>query len=163
MQPEITTFSPEKLAEVQTFLRVALRDDAYVMDFETRDVDLKDITLHYQNNGGQFWLLVAGSDQIVAGCIALERVNKDTLELKRFVVHQLMRDHGFGERMLLTALRFAEDSDCNRVRVYVESKQQAALQLLRKHRFHEIKRFNTNPHAEYFLEHRIQEKAVRPK
>ena len=74
-----------------------------------------------------------------------------------------MRDHGFGERMLLTALRFAEDSDCNRVRVYVESKQQAALQLLRKHRFHEIKRFNTNPQAEYFFEHRIQEKPVRPK
>lgn len=157
MEPIIAPFEPEKLTEVQTFLRIALRDNAYVMDFETRDSDLKDIAANYQKNGGEFWLLLSGTDKVVIGCLGLQRINPDTLELRRFVVHEPMRNHGFGERLLKTALDYAAAADCNRIRVQMTVDQKAALKLLQKYRFHPITRFNSDENSEHFLEHRIQQ------
>lgn len=159
MEPRISQFTANKLAETQSFLRVALRNDDYVMDFDTRDADLRDIEAHYQAAGGEFWLLLSGREEAVIGCIGLERVNEDTLELKRFVVHEPVRGHGYGEKLLLTALNFAADAACNRIRATANDSQQAALSLLRKHRFHAIKRFSSDAKAQYFFEHRIQEKS----
>ncbi|MFM1897083.1 MAG: hypothetical protein RLZZ385_2157 [Pseudomonadota bacterium] len=157
MLPVIEPFTADKLEETQRFLRVALRDDVYSLDLWTRDSDLQDIAAHYQRDGGQFWLLLAGADKSVVGCIGLERVNEDTLELRRFVVDEPLRNHGFGERLLVTAMNHALHADCKRIRLHIPGKTQAALHLLRKHRFHEIRRFNTDPRSVYFFEHWIQE------
>lgn len=157
MEPVIIPFRPEQLAEVQTFLRVALRDDRFRMDFETRDSDLKDIATHYQTRGGQFWVLLAGTAKAVIGCIALERVNNKTLELKRFVVDEPMRNHGYGERLLRTALNFAAAAECNRIRLYLTDRHEIARHMMKKFRFHEIKRYTDHEHALYFFEHRIQD------
>ena len=135
-------------------------DGYYPLDFDTRDSDLKDIAVHYQNKGGEFWLVLAGNGKSVAGCIGLERINDDTLELRRFVVQGAMRNHGFGERLLLTALGYAEQADCKRIRLHLPADSQAALHLLRKHRFHEIRRFNNDQRSAHFFEHWIQAGSV---
>ena len=157
MEPVISPFKADKLEETQTFLRVALRDNEFAMDFNTRDSDLKDIAAHYQGGGGEFWLLLSGTDEVVIGTLGLERINADTLELRRFVIDEPMRNHGYGERMLKVAMDFAAGADCNRIRLSMGDNQHAAMHLLRRYRFHEIKRFNTDPKCEIFMEHRIQQ------
>ena len=157
MEPVIAPFTPDKLEETQTFLRIALRDNEFIMDFATRDADLSDIAARYQQAGGEFWLLLSGTDQVVIGTLGLQRVNDDTLELRRFVVHEPMRNHGFGEKMLLTALDYAVRVRCNRIRLMLPAQQDAAMHLLKKHRFHIIKRFSDDPLSNCFMEHRIQQ------
>lgn len=156
MNPTIEPFSDSQQEPTQSFLRVALRDDDYPLDFTTRDSDLQDIMSHYQNRGGAFWLLTVGEAKRVVGTLGLERVNEDTLELRRFVVDHPLRDKGFGERLLLTALRHAPTIGCRRIRVQVGPRSEAAIHLLGKHRFNEIKRFSTDPRSMRFFERWIQ-------
>jgi GNAT superfamily N-acetyltransferase len=75
-------------------------------------------------------------------------------------VDEPLRNHGYGERLLKAALQYATDANCNRIRLSLGKKQPAASQLLRRYRFHEIKRFNDDPKSERFLEHRIQQRST---
>lgn len=151
---EVRSFSKELEVNVLQFLESALHGLGYDFDLKEKDKDLSDITSNYKTNGGCF--LTAICDNSVLGTIGLRPMGNRIMELKRFYVSDIHRGQGIGSRLLSNALEFSRNSQFEVLRLDTTRQSVSALALFNKLGFAEIKRYNSDPYAEVFMELRIR-------
>ncbi len=134
---------------------MAFEEIGFKFDLGDKDSDLTKIEQMYQCDGGGFWLLIEESGDVI-GCIALRKLGRESLELKRFFVSKSHQGHGCGARLLGSAISHAATSGCKRIRLDTSSLSQAALHLFKKFGFYEIDRYNDDPYAEIFMERIVE-------
>ena len=147
--PEIATYRPGDQAHVEAFFRKAWRDARFPFDPAGAHADLRRIPDEYQSSGGEFWLLRVGGG--IGGTVGIRRLSADVAEVKRLNVLKQHRGRGFGERLLLEALRHAVRTGFDAARLDTLRIPGPALRLFEKFGFAEIPRYNDNLQAELFM------------
>ena len=85
---------PAQTDEVRTLLRSYAGSLSFELDFQDFDRELAELPGRYAPPRGA--LLVAQSDGVVLGCVALRPLAGDTCEMKRLFVHPTARGAGLG-------------------------------------------------------------------
>ena len=91
--------------------------------------------------------LVFNSEQIVVGCFALRRFEKEIGELKRMYLKQEARGQGIGAMMLQKALSIGVKLGYTRIRLDTLPSMTSAIGLYQKMGFYEIDAYRFNPIA----------------
>ena len=84
----------------------------YTMDFEAFDRDLEDIERSYRDLGGEFWVLDDHGE--IVGCVGITPAEIETCEVHRLYLRGPLRGHGWGHRLLETALAWARSAGFRR-------------------------------------------------
>jgi GNAT superfamily N-acetyltransferase len=111
--PLIRTFRPEDTPGVVSVVRSVYDAVGLVMDFGEFDRDLADICAHYQDAGGEFWVIEKGG--LVTGCIGAVPAGADACELHRLYLLDSHRGKGWGRRLLETALLWCREQGRPRI------------------------------------------------
>ena len=107
----------------------------------------------YQPPEGQF--LVARSDGVAVGCVALRFLDTRTVEIKHIWVDSSFRGSGVGRSLLTAAEVAARDADIDRIVLDSNDVLVEALSLYRSSGYHEIAPYNENPFAERWFEKQL--------
>ena len=149
---EISEHILEDQEEFFSFFPRVLAQEGWEFD-AGKHSDLQNIEEEYQTNSGTFLLLRHGGR--VVGSIALRRLDKQTVELKRLFIFKEHRGKGWGRILLAKVVSHAVDQGFERIRLDTTSQSERALQLYKKQGFKFIERYNDNPDAELFMELRL--------
>lgn len=69
------------------------------------DEEMKQLACHYSGDAGILMLLE--KEHAVIGCIALQKHDSDVAEVRRLYVRERYKGHGYGEYLMLEALKVA--------------------------------------------------------
>jgi len=105
---------------------------------ELKDVD--DVQTHYFDAKGAFLVALNGEEVIGSG--ALQKLDKDTAELKRMWLLDAYHGQGIGYRLIMQLFDFAREQNYTRLRLQTSPEQVRALDFYRKVGFHEIPCYN---------------------
>jgi putative acetyltransferase len=125
--PRIMTFRPEDAPGVVSVIRSVYESVGLVMDLGEFDRDLTDICAHYQDAGGEFWVLDEGG--LVTGCIGATPDGADGCELHRLYLLDSRQGKGLGRRLLETALEWCRDDGRPRVFLWSDLRFERAREL----------------------------------
>ncbi|MDF1532833.1 MAG: GNAT family N-acetyltransferase, partial [ANME-2 cluster archaeon] len=100
----IENFSPNRAAEVKELVLGVLAEEGFGFDID-KDSDLDDITDHYVNDGGMFFIGML-KDEVI-GTAAVRRINAEKCEIRRIYVKQEFRGRKYGRQLFLHALSYA--------------------------------------------------------
>jgi N-acetylglutamate synthase-like GNAT family acetyltransferase len=97
--------------------------------------DLSDIQKHYFNESdNHLWVAIDDNNGEVIGCVAIDRIDDSTCELKRMSVRRDIRRRGVGEA-LMRILEAHCKGKCKKILLGTSSLQQPAIALYKKHGF----------------------------
>lgn len=106
--PFIRPFRPEDAPGVVGVIGSVYDAFGIVMDQGEFDRDLADICAHYQDAGGEFWVLDEGG--LIAGCVGVVPTGPEECELHRLYLLDSRRGKGWGRRLIETALAWCRGS-----------------------------------------------------
>ena len=131
----IKTFSTSLTGEVKDFVLGVLKEQGFEFD-PNKDFDLDNIDKHYLQSGGVFYVGIV--DGVIIGTSAVRRIDNNRCEIKRIYVRKDFRDRGFGRKLFLKALGFAERNYSVAV-LKTDAKLTDAIQLYLKNGFSVVK------------------------
>ena len=107
-------------------------------DYIARSIkgEVGDITSYY--DGRKAWFYVATLAQDIIGMFGLEKIDADTVELRRMYVAPALRGKGLGRKLLVFTEQAAQSKDFARLILSTSELQPEALNLYRKSGFTEI-------------------------
>jgi DNA-binding MarR family transcriptional regulator/GNAT superfamily N-acetyltransferase len=91
---------------------------------------------------------VASGDDEPIGCAGLQRVDADTVEVKRMWVHPDWRGLGLGRRLLERLEAVAGEQRRRRIVLDTNATLREAIALYERSGYHPIERYNDNPYAQ---------------
>ncbi len=141
---KIEVFTPDRTCEVRQFVLGVLEGEGFGYD-PVKDFDLEDIYGYYIDNGGVFY--IGTIDDVVVGTGAVRRINSKKCEIKRIYVKQEFRGRGFGEELLLKALKFAR-TNYHVVTLKTDRTLVEAINMYHKHGFSVV---NENDDTLFFM------------
>lgn len=106
------------------------------------DKDLDNLEEIYLKKGGNFWILI--KNKKVFGTIAVRKLTKNKVQLKRFYLLKKLRGKGLGKKMLQNALFFCEKQGYKTLYADVACKMQQAVKFYLKNGFKVIKKEKGN-------------------
>ena len=120
-----------------------------------RHNDLRKIPTIYQDDGGDFWVIV--SDRKIIGTIGLKILDRESCvgEIKRMAVLPEYQGKGYGRLLLDNLIDEARKKSLSILRLDTMKSYEKALNLYRSTGFYEIERYNDNYRAEVYMEKRI--------
>ena len=90
-------------------------------------------------------LLLAFDKTMLAGCVALRKLNDATCEMKRLYIRPRFRGQGHGLRLALAAIEEAKRIGYQRMRLDTLPSMQQAIRMYRSLGFQEIEPYTVNP------------------
>ena len=100
------------------------------------DAELSDPHGYFVAGGGQVLFLLTASGQ-VAGTVALAN-HGATWELAKMTVDAAYRGNGYGDRLVIAAIEYAQNAGATAIELVSNTKLKTAIRLYRKHGFGEI-------------------------
>lgn len=110
-----------------------------VLDSQGVSSELDNLAEHYE----RLWL--ATVDDQPAGCVAYQRINDATAEIKRLYVRPDGRGHGFGRRLMDTALAAIHKAGYTEVVLDSDPTLTTAIAMYERMGFERIDPYNDNP------------------
>ncbi len=149
-------------AVVSLISDIIVNEFKFKLEIDSLDSDIFCIEQHYnKSHDGCFWVAEHGNNnnnnnQII-GTIAIRNLKQfeSTCELKRMYVVREFRRLGIGQKMLETAIDFAENFGYKRVILDSSKYLDAARTLYLKNKFVDIQRYNNNYRADIFMEKKL--------
>ncbi|MDD4331458.1 MAG: GNAT family N-acetyltransferase [Methanosarcinaceae archaeon] len=102
----IRKYEPSKKAEVRELVLGVLQEHGFEYD-RLKDSDLKDIENYYFKKGGCFFVGLSETGQLM-GTSAVRNINSQRCEIRRIYLKKEYRGKGYGKKLFLKALDFAE-------------------------------------------------------
>jgi ribosomal protein S18 acetylase RimI-like enzyme len=120
-----------------------------------RHNDLRNIPTIYQDDGGNFWVII--SDTKIIGAIGLKILDRANCvgEIKRMAVLPECQGKGYGRLLLDNLIDEARMKSLNILRLDTMRSYEKALNLYRSTGFYEIERYNDNYLAEIYMEKKL--------
>jgi DNA-binding MarR family transcriptional regulator/ribosomal protein S18 acetylase RimI-like enzyme len=115
----------------------------------SRDPDATDMV---RPRGG---FLLAISDGLPIGCVALKGTGGEIAEIKRLWISESARGFGIAKRLMHAVETVARELSVKTLRLDTNSALPEALNLYRKSGWVEIDRFNDDPYPDHFFEKRL--------
>ncbi len=103
--------------------------------------------------GGAFVVIMAGDRTV--GCGGLQRIDDDTVEIKRMWIHPDWRGAGLGRRLLAELERIAADRGSGRVVLDTNEVLTEAVTMYERNGYVAIERYNDNPYAHHWFAKRL--------
>ncbi|MEA1907095.1 MAG: GNAT family N-acetyltransferase [Euryarchaeota archaeon] len=103
----IGIFHRSMTSAVKELVLDVLSEEGFEYD-PAKDFDLDKIEEYYLQNHGIFYTGVV--DDTIVGTSAVRRINDGTCEIKRIYIRKDFRGRGFGNALLIQALKFAEEN-----------------------------------------------------
>jgi GNAT superfamily N-acetyltransferase len=114
--------------------------------FQGFEEELRGLPGKYSEPEGR--LLLAYSDQPLAGCIALRKLEEGVCEVKRLYVREGFRGHKIGVRLIEEAIEAAREIGYEKMRLDTFApKMGEAVKLYESHGFREIPPYYDNPYV----------------
>jgi ribosomal protein S18 acetylase RimI-like enzyme len=114
------------------------------MCFQNFDEELRTLPGKYAPPDGR--LLLAYTDEELAGCIALRKLDDRTCEMKRLFIRPKFRAKGYGRKMIDSLIEQARDIGYERMWLdSLPGKMDAAIALYRQLGFKDIPAYYDNP------------------
>ena len=112
--------------------------------FQNFDQELADLPGKYEAPDGR--LLLAYSDDRLAGCIALRRLDSRSCEMKRLFLRNDFRGQGLGRALVQAIIAEAKGIGYERMRLdTLPGRMDSAISLYRRFGFQEIEPYYDNP------------------
>lgn len=105
--------------------------------------------------------LLAVRDGETVGCGALERLDDDTVELRRMWVSPGARRQGVGTFLMKVLENEAVEMGCTSVVLDTHGSLREAIAMYHRHGYHEIADYNGNPNAQHWFAKRLSSRAGR--
>ena len=120
-----------------------------------RHNDLRNIPTIYQEDGGDFWVIV--SNKKIIGTIGLKILDRANYvgEIKRMAVLPECQGQGYGRVLLNNLIDEARKKSLRILRLDTMKRYEKTLNLYRSTGFYEIERYNDNHLAEVYKEKRL--------
>lgn len=103
----IQVYDNSRKEEVRDTVLEVLFEHGFVFD-RIKDADLQDIEGYYFKEGGVFYIGLAEGK--VVGTAAVRRIDRDRCEIRRIYLKKEFRGKGYGKKLFLAALSFAENN-----------------------------------------------------
>ncbi|MEO5563266.1 MAG: GNAT family N-acetyltransferase [Chitinophagaceae bacterium] len=113
------------------------------LGFQNFKEELENLDKQYNTPGGG--LILAYSNNIAVGCVAVRRIEENIAELKRLYVQPAFRQFKIGLKLLEQAIDLAKQSQYHYIRLDTAPNQQKAHKLYHSLGFYEIKPYRFNP------------------
>ena len=114
------------------------------LQFQQVNQELEDPLKKYAPPSGS--LILAYSEQEVAGCVALQALDEDGVcEMKRLYVRPEFREHGVGDQLVTAILNDAIELGYTKMVLDSLERLQPAIRLYQKHGFVPTTPYYTNP------------------
>ena len=138
--------STEQFEEVRALWREYARWLEVDLCFQDFEQELAQLPGRYAPPEGR--LLLALSDERLAGCAALRKIGEGTCEMKRLYVRPEFRGQGIGRRLTTRLIEAAREIGYARMRLdTLPAKMQEAVKVYRSMGFTEIEPYYHNPIA----------------
>ena len=131
---EVVRFQPELAEHFESLNR-----DWIEKYFVIEEADLtvfRDPFKEIVATGGEIFFAV--SEGTVLGTCAVIRLNDRTYELAKMAVRAEARGHGYGDLLIESAIRFAEEAGAERLILLSNTRLQPAIRLYEKHGFKSV-------------------------
>lgn len=102
----IQKYDSSKKDEVRDLVLEVLLEHGFEYD-RLKDADLQDIEGYYFKKGGIFFVGLAEDNRVV-GTAAVRKINGKRCEIRRIYLKKEFRGKGYGKKLFLAALDFAE-------------------------------------------------------
>lgn len=133
-----------QIADVRTLFNEYAESLGFSLCFQSFNEELAGLPWEYAAPSGR--LLLATSDAIAAGCVALHRLENNICEMKRLYVRPQFRGTGLGKRLAEEIIAQARQIGYARMRLdTVVSVMGRAVELYRDLGFREIPPYRENP------------------
>ncbi|QLI81405.1 GNAT family N-acetyltransferase [Chitinibacter fontanus] len=152
---QFQTYTPALQAQLLDFFAIMQASRGRTFDRLHLPADLRDIQTSYQNNGGEFWVLLAHTEIIGTIGLRLLDAEQGIAELKRFFVLPSHQRRGVGTQLMAHAMAAATQRGWQIIRLDTMRNAASALSIYQKFGFYDITRYNDNPTAEVFLEKKL--------
>jgi ribosomal protein S18 acetylase RimI-like enzyme len=113
--------------------------------FQNFDQELAELPGEYAPPAGR--LLLALTDNQIAGCVALRKINDEICEMKRLYVRSAFRGQAIGKELAIAIIAAARTIGYKRMRLDTLPSMQAAMQLYETLGFQDIAPYRYNPIA----------------
>jgi ribosomal protein S18 acetylase RimI-like enzyme len=140
----IQATSNEQIETARELFNEYAAELAINMCFQNFDQELKTLPGKYTPPDGR--LLIAYTDEELAGCIALRKLDDRTCEMKRLFIRPKFRGKGYGRKMIDSLIE--QERDIGYERMWLDSlpgKMDAAIALYRQLGFKDIPAYYDNP------------------
>ena len=114
------------------------------LDFQGLEEELKDLKSKYAGNEGEI-LVALSDDNIVMGCVAYHRHNKNRCEMKRLFVSPEYRKLKLGEKLVQEIINRAKIKGYKEMVLDTIEPLKAAIHLYKKFEFIECEPYYNNP------------------
>ncbi|NMF61031.1 GNAT family N-acetyltransferase [Pseudanabaena yagii] len=153
---KLIAYSSEFQNSLEEFLEIMYSYRGYKFDPIDLHSDMRNIENIYQNQGGNFWIMIANST--VIGSIGLKILNKvDGIgEIKRYFVLPSYQGQGIGALLMEHLLLDATKNELHILRLDTMRESIAARKIFEKYGFQEISKYNDNEIAEIFMELKLK-------
>jgi ribosomal protein S18 acetylase RimI-like enzyme len=90
-------------------------------------------------------IIICKKDEILAGCIAVRKIDDNICELKRMYVNPALQGYGIGKNLLEKALQLAKDCNYKIIRLDTLNYMHPAIHLYKQNGFYQIDPYYFNP------------------
>ena len=147
---EIRAFEPSDQRAFEAFFAGCMAGIGWEYQPNGRHADVLDVAGAYLSKG-RVYLAEEGGKIVGSVAVYTFRDAPKSAEIKRLYVLREHQGKGYGEALLLRALRWARESGHEFALLDSRSERAAALGLFRKHGFREIPKYNDNHYANRFF------------
>jgi putative acetyltransferase len=139
--------SPDQIKEARTLFREYETGLGISLCFQNFEQELANLPGDYKPPDGR--LLLSEHDGLVAGCIALRKLEPGVCEMKRLYVRTAFRGKGLGKFLVKTLIHEAREIGYERMRLdTLPGRMDDAIALYRSMGFKEIEPYYENPAPE---------------
>ncbi len=139
--------TPEQLEEVCKLFREYEKKLDLDLCFQGFEEELANLPGKYSKPEGRLFLAI--SDEKIAGCIALRKIDDEICEMKRLFVRDEFRGQKIGNLLIEKVISEAKEIGYQKMRLDTyPPKMEKAVKLYESHGFYEIDSYYHNPHSE---------------
>ena len=143
----IQAAAPDQIEEVQRLFREYEKWLELDICFQGFEVELANLPGKYSEPEGR--LLTVSVDGIIAGCIALRKLEDNICEMKRLYLRGEFRGSGLGNKLIEKVIEEARVIGYQKMRLdTLPGKMAKAVKLYESHGFRQIPAYYHNPYSE---------------